>query len=100
MGRIIFMTPFSRMEITGGIKTNYQHAELLAELGFDACIYQPDGQPKWFKSGARRLVGERLLLASDDVVVFPEGCRASAASSHGHHPPQPRCCSVRISTMP
>jgi glycosyltransferase involved in cell wall biosynthesis len=72
MGRIIFMTPFSRMEITGGIKTNYQHAELLAELGFDACIYQPDGQPKWFKSSARRLVGEQLLLASDDVVVFPE----------------------------
>ena len=72
MGRIIFMTPFSRMEITGGIKTNYQHAELLAELGFDACIYQPDGQPKWFKSSARRLVGEKLLLAPDDVVVFPE----------------------------
>ena len=60
MGRIIFMTPFSRMEITGGIKTNYQHAELLAELGFVACIYQPDGQPKWFKSSARRLVGEQL----------------------------------------
>jgi len=72
MGRIIFMTPFSRMEITGGIKTNYQHAELLTELGFDACIYQPDGQPKWFKSSARRLVGEKLILASDDVVVFPE----------------------------
>lgn len=72
MGRIIFMTPFSRMEITGGIKTNYQHAELLAELGFDACIYQPDGQPKWFKSSARRLVGDQLILAPDDVVVFPE----------------------------
>ena len=71
MGRIIFMTPFSRMEITGG-KTNYQHAELLAELGFDACICQPDGQPKWFKSSARRLVGDKLILASDDVVVFPE----------------------------
>ena len=35
--KIILMTPFSRMEITGGIKTNYQHAELLTELGFDAC---------------------------------------------------------------
>jgi hypothetical protein len=72
MGRIIF----SRMEITGGIKTNYQHAELLAQLVFDTCIYHPDGQPKWFKTSAHRLVGEKLLLAPDDVVVFPEVLQA------------------------
>ena len=65
MGRIIFMTPFSRMEITGGIKTNYQHVELLAELGFDACIYQPDGQPKWFKSGARNQFAFNSAVSSN-----------------------------------
>ena len=68
------MTPFSRMEITGGIKTNYQHAELLTELGFDACIYQPDAgwTAEVVQIQCPRLVGEKLALASDDVVVFPE----------------------------
>jgi hypothetical protein len=76
MGRIIFMTPFSRMEITGGIKTNYQHAELLAELGFDACIYQPDGQPKWFKSGAAGWSGSSCFWLPTMSSCSPKFCRA------------------------
>jgi hypothetical protein len=73
MGRIIFMTPFSRMEIIGGIKTNYQHAVLLAELGYDACIYQPDGQSKWFKSssGASELCNHDHSVAARPSPIRP-----------------------------
>ena len=50
MGRIVFLNPFVRTEISGGIKTAYRHAELLAEMGFDACVYQPEGAPSWFET--------------------------------------------------
>jgi len=43
MARIIFLNPFSRSEITGGIKTAHRHADLLTEMGFDAYVYQRDG---------------------------------------------------------
>ena len=45
MARIIFLSPFAKTEITGGIKTAYRQAELLGELGFDAWVYQPEGVP-------------------------------------------------------
>ena len=52
MGRIVFLNPFTRTEISGGIKTAYRHAELLTEMGFDACVYQPEGPPGWFETWA------------------------------------------------
>ena len=71
MGRIVFLNPFVRTEISGGIKTAYRHAELLIEMGFDACVYQPDGPPSWFETSAKAL---RSLNApvQGDVLVFPE----------------------------
>lgn len=71
MGRIVFLNPFARTEISGGIKTAYRHAELLAEMGFDACVYQPEGPPSWFETRATVL---RLLTppGPHDVLVFPE----------------------------
>jgi glycosyl transferase family 1 len=70
--RIIFLSPFARTEITGGIKTAYRHAELLTELGFDAYIYQPEGRPGWFESSARVLTGSGIAAEPGDVLVFPE----------------------------
>jgi len=71
VGRIVFLSPFVKTEISGGIKTAYRHAELLTEMGFDACVYQPDGPPSWFETSAKAL---RLLTqpAPGDVFVFPE----------------------------
>ena len=70
MARIIFLAPFRKNEISGGIKTFHRHAELLAELGFDAWVYQPDGPPSWLETRARLLT--RLNPTVDDVLVFPE----------------------------
>ena len=70
MPRIVFLAPFARSEISGGIKTAYRHAEMLAELGFDALVYQPEGAPAWFESGAKVL--RTLTPAASDILVFPE----------------------------
>jgi hypothetical protein len=72
VARIIFLSPFAKNEITGGIKTAYRQAELLAELGFDALVYQPEGKPSWFDTRARVLSEPHLAPAPGDVLVFPE----------------------------
>ena len=71
MGRIVFLNPFPRTAISGGIKATCRHAELLTEMGFDACVYQPEGAPSWFETSAKVL---RSLNqpAQGDVLVFPE----------------------------
>ena len=38
MARLIFLGPFSRNEVTGGIKNVYRQAELLTQLGIDAFV--------------------------------------------------------------
>lgn len=72
MRRIIFLNPFAKTEISGGIKTTYRHAELLSELGFDAVVYQPEGRPAWFETRARVITSESIAASRDDVLVFPE----------------------------
>src|SRR5262249_28676098 len=47
-----------------------RHAELLAEMGFDASVYQPEGPPPWLETRAKLLT--RLNTAADDILVFPE----------------------------
>ena len=71
MGRIVFLNPFTRTEISGGIKTAYRHAELLAEMGIDACVYQPEGPPSWFETRAKVLTSLKTP-SQGDVLVFPE----------------------------
>lgn len=70
MARIVFLAPFRKHEISGGIKTFHRHAELLAEIGFDAWVYQPEGPPVWLETGAKLLT--RLNTVADDILVFPE----------------------------
>lgn len=72
MPRVIFLCPFSRNEITGGIKNAYRQAELLAHSGIAAFVYQPEGPPSWFDTNARVLRDTRLAPSADDVLVFPE----------------------------
>jgi hypothetical protein len=71
MGRIVFLNPFPKAEIGGGIKTTYRHAELLAELGREAIVVQPDGAPVWFQTN---IVPVRRIpdLSPEDTLVFPE----------------------------
>ena len=72
-GRVIFLCPFSRTEITGGIKTVYSHAELLTESGIEALVFQPEGHPVWFESRAARLVDPARFKATQaDILVFSE----------------------------
>ena len=71
MGRIVFLAPFVKTEISGGIKTAYRHAELLTEMGFDACVYQPEGPPGWFETRAK-VLKSLTQPAPSDVLVFPE----------------------------
>ncbi len=72
MARIIFLIPFSKSEITGGIKTVYRHAECLSDLGFDASVYQPEGIPSWFETKAKILTGASVPALPGDILVFPE----------------------------
>lgn len=72
MARIVFLCPFGRDQITGGIKNAYRQAELLTEAGFDAWLYQPEGKPAWFESSARVLTDSRFAPRPGDVLVFPE----------------------------
>lgn len=72
MARIIFLNPFGKNEITGGIKTAYRQVELLAELGFEALVYQPDGPPSWIDTRAQVLTGSPFAPTPGDILVFPE----------------------------
>jgi hypothetical protein len=70
--RIVFLSPFAKTEITGGIKTAHRHAELLDEMGFDACVYQPEGAPSWFESKAKLITTRNFATEPGDILVFPE----------------------------
>jgi glycosyltransferase involved in cell wall biosynthesis len=72
MPRVIFLCPFGRSEITGGIKNAYRQAELLEQAGVSAFVYQAEGPPSWFSTTARVLREPRLAPLPDDVLVFPE----------------------------
>ena len=79
MPRIIFLSPFSRSEITGGIKNAYRQAELLDQAGMNAFVYQPEGPPSWFDTTARVLREARFTPLRDDVLVFPETLNGALA---------------------
>lgn len=73
MRRIIYLNPFSQINITGGVKTAYRQVEILCELGYDASIWQPAGAVPWLETSAPVL--QHLSpddVGADDVLVFPE----------------------------
>jgi hypothetical protein len=72
IGHIIFLNPFPKTLITGGIKTAYSHAEILAELGFKVIVFQPDGPPVWLPPRLQALSSQQLAPAAADILVFPE----------------------------
>jgi hypothetical protein len=72
MGRIIFVNPFAKTLITGGIKSTYYHAELLSELGFRTTVFQPDGPPAWCSPRLQALATNTLMPTAEDILVFPE----------------------------
>ena len=72
MGQIIFINPFKKTEITGGIKTTYNHAALLRELGFDATVFQPDGPPTWLGPRFQALTSATFEATERDILVLPE----------------------------
>jgi hypothetical protein len=71
MGRIVFLNPSPKELISGGMKTVYRHAEMLTELGFEACIFQPDGKPDWLRTSASVLTAVPYPLR-DEILVIPE----------------------------
>ena len=73
MRRIIYLNPFSRLEISGGIKECHRQVELLTELGYQAYVWQPDGRPVWFDSTSP-LLGPYAPadIRADDILIFPE----------------------------
>jgi hypothetical protein len=79
VARIIFLNPFAKTEITGGIKTTHRHAEALVDMGFDAYVHQPDGPPSWFESKAKLVVARNFTPEPGDVLVFPEVLRGGLA---------------------
>ena len=70
MPRIVYLS-WPAAEISGGIKTIFQHVEMLAAAGVDAAVATADGvAPKWFDSTARLVT--QAQVTGDDVLVFPE----------------------------
>ena len=69
MGRIIYLSRHPKNEISGGIKMQYRHVEMLARMGFDAWISVFGGHNDWFNSGVRVFKGQ---TTPEDIVVFPE----------------------------
>src|SRR6516165_9518477 len=72
MSQIVFLNPFSKTLITGGIKTCYAHADLLVELGFKVTVFQPEGPPVWLPPRLQALTSTTLSAADNDILVFPE----------------------------
>jgi glycosyltransferase involved in cell wall biosynthesis len=70
--RIIFLNPFAKTVISGGIKVMFGQAEILESMGFDASVYSPDGHPSWMSSRARLFPGADPTADSGNVLVFPE----------------------------
>jgi glycosyltransferase involved in cell wall biosynthesis len=87
MRNIVYLSPFSRTEITGGIKTVFRHVELLRGMGIEATVFAPDGMPTWFSSQAKLNAKATLtdigdLLAEEtNLVVFPETLRGVLAQA-------------------
>ena len=72
MGQIIFVNPFAKAQVTGGIKTTYNHAELLRELGFNTTVYQPHGPPQWLSPRLQALRSTKLAPTAQDILIIPE----------------------------
>ncbi|BAT20411.1 glycosyltransferase family 4 protein [Asaia bogorensis] len=70
--KIIFLNPFSPEVISGGIKVTYQHAEILAQVGYDVMVYQPAGKPTWIEVSDHITVCDNFSAADDDILIFPE----------------------------
>lgn len=70
--RVLFVTGAPADGLAGGVKVIHRHAELLADLGIDARVVAPHGQPLWFRSRAVVDSSQRLRVDPTDCLVFGE----------------------------
>jgi hypothetical protein len=70
--RIVYLSPFPKGLVTGGIKVMFRHVEMLQDMGLDACIFSPHGYPDWMPSRARLFAGANPALDGGNIMVFPE----------------------------
>jgi hypothetical protein len=70
--RIVYLSPFPKTLITGGIKVMFRHVEMLEALGFDACVFAPGGRPEWMTSKASLFARANPAIDADNLMVFPE----------------------------
>lgn len=79
MKKIIYVSPYRRSQISGGIKVMYRHVEMLNEHGFSAKIFSPAGHPNWFASTAPLIQGNAIPNNGDHVLVFTEDLNGQVA---------------------
>ena len=78
MGRIVFLSPFVKTEISGGIKTAYRHAELLTEMSGFAPVLLLDEVVAHLDPGRRAALYHELERLG--AQVFMTGADPSAGS--------------------
>lgn len=79
--RVVFALPFDPNRITGGQKSIYTMAALLAAAGVDAAVWQPSGRPTWFEARGPHLSVLPDLDGGDLVVVLCIGSRVGRRSA-------------------
>jgi hypothetical protein len=72
MRRIVYLSPFPKTDISGGIKVMYRHVEMLTSMGFEAAVFSPDGYPVWMPSTAKLCSDANLLNDKNCILVYPE----------------------------
>lgn len=75
--RIIFINRGSPEGISGGTKKFYRCAEMLAEEGLDAWVWQRGGVANWISTRAKVLSEPNLRTLPGDILVLPEVLDAS-----------------------
>lgn len=72
MKSIVYVSPYRRTEVSGGIKVCFQHVEMLNALGFRAFVYSPDGYPTWFDTSVPLFDPQGRGFDKNHIAVFPE----------------------------
>jgi len=67
--RLLYVVPFP--ELGGGNKVIFQHAELMARIGWDVTVLAAGARPAWFDFSVRYLDSTQALpvLPAQDLVV-------------------------------
>lgn len=72
MKTIVYISPFRKTQVSGGIKVCFQHVEMLNEMGIKAFVFSPDGYPTWFQTTAPLFDPQGRGFDLNHIAVFPE----------------------------